>query len=534
MSFNQNIPLWAATSSKKSYPALGRHICVDAVVIGGGISGITAAYLLKKQGLSTCLLEAKEIGSGVTGHTTAKITGQHGLRLDTIIRRNGLKAAKQYAEINSQAIGFIEKLASSLEIDCDFERTFSCIITEDSAYTQDILKETEAAHRLGIEAEYYHHPDFDATKNADVKAAVKFFNQAQFHPLKFLYGVAEAFHDGSGCHIYEGTRAVEIEKGKVNKVVTDSGLAISAKYVVVATHFPFFDKRNLYFTKLFHERSYIVSFTAEDGFTQGMYKTAEDGFSLRRYMMEDGTNLILLAGGYHKTGSEEYMAKNYLDLENTARRLFNVKEFKWKWSAQDYSTPDMLPYGGQISCTMPNVFVMTGYDKWGMTNSAAAAIIISDLISSGDSPYLAAYNPLRPFKSFATLFNYLGQNVATMYKLVSGRLSRLPRKAIIKKGEARLLNMKGTRTGVYRDESGKVHAVEAVCTHMGCQLKFNDAEKTWDCPCHGSRYDIHGKVIEAPTKKNLIRIEKGNLEEPSHTDEKSKGEMRKEKLPKGI
>ena len=513
MANGQNISLWMETASKKSYPKLERHISVDAAVIGGGIAGMTVAHLLKKQGLSTCVLEAREIGGGVTGHTTAKITAQHGLRLDTLIRQNGLNAAKLYAEINSQAIGFIEKLAMSLNIDCGFKRTFSCIVTEDTAKSQEILWETEAAQRLGVEAEYYHRPNFEATRNADIKAAVKFFNQAQFHPLKYLYGIAEAFCDGTGCNIYENTRAVDIEKGRVNKVITEDGLVVSAKYVVVATHFPFFDKRNLYFTKLYPERSYVVSFIAEDGFSEGMYKTAEEGFSLRTHALEDGRKLILLGGGYHRTGSGSYMMKNYLDLEDTAKRLFNVKEFLWRWSAQDYSTPDGLPYAGQIACTMPNVFVMTGFDKWGMTNSTATAIIISDLISSGDSPYLAAYNPLRPLKSFASFFKYLGKNVATMGRLIGGRLSRLPSKAIVKKDEARLINMKGVRTSVYRDEEGKVHVVKAVCSHMGCQLKFNDAEKTWDCPCHGSRYDTEGKVIEAPAKKPLTKIEKGEFSE---------------------
>ncbi|NLK17090.1 MAG: FAD-dependent oxidoreductase [Clostridiales bacterium] len=511
MGNRQNVSLWMETSTKKSYPKLQRHMSVDAAVIGGGLAGITVAYLLKRQGLSTCVLEAREIGGGVTGNTTAKITAQHGLKLDSLIKKNGLKAAKQYAEVNSQAIGFMEKLALSLNIDCDFKRTFSCIITEDVARTQDILKEAEAAQRLGIEAEYYHRPSFEATRNADIKAAVKFFNQAQFHPLKYLYGVAEGFHDGTSCNIYEGTRATDIEKGKVNKVITEEGLVISAKYVVVATHFPFFDKRNLYFTKLYPERSYVMSFIAEEGFSEGMYKTAEEGFSLRTHALEDGRQLILLAGGYHRTGSGCYMMKNYLDLEKTAQRLFTVKESLWKWSAQDYSTPDGLPYAGQIACAMPNVFVMTGFDKWGMTNSTAAAMVISDFISSGYSPYLAAYNPLRPLKSFASFFTYLGKNIATMGRLIGGRLSRLPSKAIVKKGEARLINMKGVRTGVYRDEEGKVHVVKAVCSHMGCQLKFNDAEKTWDCPCHGSRYDLEGKVIEAPTKKALTRIEKGNF-----------------------
>ena len=205
MGNRQNVSLWMETSTKKSYPKLQRHMSVDAAVIGGGLAGITVAYLLKRQGLSTCVLEAREIGGGVTGNTTAKITAQHGLKLDSLIKKNGLKAAKQYAEVNSQAIGFMEKLALSLNIDCDF-RDFLVHNHRGRSRTQDILKEAEAAQRLGIEAEYYHRPSFEATRNADIKAAVKFFNQAQFHPLKYLYGVAEGFHDGTSCNIYEGTR----------------------------------------------------------------------------------------------------------------------------------------------------------------------------------------------------------------------------------------------------------------------------------------------------------------------------------------
>lgn len=501
-----NVPFWTESCEKDNYPTLDNDLNTDVLIIGGGISGLTCAYLLKKQGFKVALIEANEIISGTSSHTTAKITAQHGLRLNNLIKRSGRILTKAYAEANTDAIDLIEKLAKEINTECDFKRTFACVITEQDKYIKAIEKEAESAIELGIKAEFIFKPQFEATKNANIKAAVKFYNQAQFNPVKYLRKLAQVTN-GEDCKIFEQTRAVNIIKGKPNTVITDKNHKITAKKIVIATHFPFYDKKGLYFTRLYTQRSYICSFTAHQSFNEGMFITAENGYSLKSQIFNN-ENLILIAGGSHDTGCGGYHEINYFDLQKKAERLFKVKEFLWQWSAQDYATPDEMPYAGLLSPLMPDVYVMTGYDKWGMTNGTAAAVTVSGLIAKGESCYADVFNPRRFVNAPHTVVNYLKNNIKTVYRLISGRLQKLTKKADIKKGESRLININGIRAGVYRDNEGIMHVIKSTCRHMGCQLKFNDAEKTWDCPCHGSRYDVDGKIIEAPTNKPLESLKK--------------------------
>jgi glycine/D-amino acid oxidase-like deaminating enzyme/nitrite reductase/ring-hydroxylating ferredoxin subunit len=503
-----NVSLWEEYKSRTGYPTLERNIETNVVIIGGGISGATCAYMLKKRGVTCVLLEAVAIAGGVTGNTTAKITSQHDLKLHNLIKRSGQNIAKMYAQANEKAIDFIESVVVENNIECNFKRTFACVVTEREDYIKKLEAEYNAAVKLGINADMQLNPEFTALKNAAIEAGLKYYNQAQFNPMVYVQDLVKLFH-GGGCRVFENTRAVDItkENGGRYKVATDTGFTVTADYVVAATHFPFYDKRGLYFTKLYPETSYICSFTAKEDFGEGMFKTVEeDGYSLRSYT-HNGENIILIAGEYHDTGKGGFTEKNYAALQKKAEALYQVNKFLCKWSAQDYATPDNLPYAGPVCRTMPNVYLMSGYDKWGMTNSTAAAKIISDIITNGESEFAPAYCPQRVFKSFYTLGNYLAKNIKIMATLIGGRLKRLPKRSNIKRSESRLMTINGKRVGIYRDEQGVIHTVQSTCRHMGCQLYFNDAEKTWDCPCHGSRYDIDGRIIEGPATKDLKKYE---------------------------
>jgi glycine/D-amino acid oxidase-like deaminating enzyme/nitrite reductase/ring-hydroxylating ferredoxin subunit len=504
-----NTSLWEEYKSNNSYPRLESDISADVLVIGGGMSGITCAAMLKSRNISTTLIEAKRIINGVSSNTTAKITSQHDIRLNEILNKSGFNKAKMYAQANENAIEYIENTVTRNNIECGFKKTYACVITEREDKIKSLESEYEAAVRLGINAEMMLNPEFNATKNAEIEAALKFFNQAHFNPVPYLDYLAQNFCDNDKYRIYENTRAVDIIKDnhKPYKVITDNGVKISAHTIVIATHFPFFDKRGLYFTKLYPSSSYIYSFTAEDGFNEGMFITAEEGYSLRSYI-HNGENVILIAGENHDTAKGGYFEKHYQDLKKKAEQLFKVNKFMWKWFAQDYATPDKLPYAGILCKSMPNVYVMTGYDKWGMTNSTAAAKIVSDKIAEGRSPCEEAFSPQRIFRSFYYLGNYFYKNFKTVFTLIGGRLKRLPHRSNIKKDESRLMKINGIRVGIYRDNDGVIHTVKSTCRHMGCQLYFNDAEKTWDCPCHGSRYDIDGNIIEGPATKPLHKFSK--------------------------
>lgn len=509
MLYTQNISFWSDNLTKKVYPTLNQDIKTEVLVIGGGISGITVATMLKEKGLKTVLIEANQIISGASANTTAKITAQHRIKLNELIKKCGKELAKQYLSANINAIDIIQKNIKEHNINCDFKRTYSCVITEKKDKIQDLEKEAEATNLLGINATYIDNPQFDATKNANILAALKYYNQAQFNPAKYLNKLAEDFNDNENYFIYENTRAIDITKGKPNIVFTDKKFKILADYVVLATHFPFYDRPGLYFTRLYPQRSYIYSFTAENTFSEGMFITAENGYSLRS-VPYNNENLILIGGGNHDCGKGYFLEKNYKDLQETAKKLFTVKKFLWKWSSQDYSTPDNLPYAGLLTSSFKGIYTMTGYDKWGMTNATAAADIICSLILQKDNPYKDAYSPHRMAKSFYTIGKYLGKNSKTIYRLFKGRIKKLKSNITIKKGEGRLVKLNKNRAGIYKDDKNNNHIIKSVCSHMGCGLTFNDAEKTWDCPCHGSRFDIDGNIIEGPATKPLKKLKKSN------------------------
>lgn len=491
---------WIESTEKTNYQTLDKDIEADAAVIGGGIAGITCAYLLKKQGLKVVLIESNTIIKGTSAHTTAKLTCQHNLIYDSLIKKTGKDNARLYAEANENAIDFIEQIVNEKNIDCNFKRMPAYVITQQDKYVKKIKNETVAALSIGLDAEYI-------TKiplPIDIKAAVKFNNQAQFHPRRYLLSLAGEL-DGGGSFIFEHTKAIDIVKGKINKIITDKNKSITARHIIVATHFPFYDKPGLYFTRLYPERSYILAFKINGRFGEGMFITAEkNGFSLRSQPYGED-EIILLAGETHRAGCGNNFNKHYIDLKDTAKKIFDVKEILYRWSAQDYSTPDGIPYAGRLSPLMPDVYVATGFDKWGMANGTAAAMIISDIIIKGSSVYEEVYNPCRMVNSFSTIIKFLLKNAETVYHFIFNRFKCFSKNYNIKNGEAKLIKYKNKRVGAYKDDEGELHIAKTVCTHLKCRLTFNDAEKTWDCPCHGSRFDIDGNVIECPAILPLIK-----------------------------
>ena len=491
---------WIKSTKKTDYPTLENDIKADAAVIGGGIAGLTCAYLLKKQGLNVVLIESNSIINGTSGHTTAKITSQHSLIYDRLLKKTGRDNTVLYAKANEEAIDFIEQTVKEKNIECNFKRTPSYVITQQDKYINKIKKETVAALLAGLNAEYL-------TKiplPINIKAAVKFNNQAQFHPKRYLLALAKEI-EGDDSFIFEHTKAVNIVRGNVNRIITDKEHCIYAKHIIVATHFPFYDKPGLYFTRLYPERSYIVAFKINSTFGEGMYITAEDnGFSLRSQNFGKD-EIVLLAGESHRAGCGTNFNSHYTALINKAEKLFEVKEILYRWSAQDYATPDGVPYAGRLSPIMPDVYVATGFDKWGMSNGTAAAMIISDIIIKGGSVYEDVYNPCRMVNSFSTVFKFIIKNAITFFELIFKRFRFLSKTENIKNGEAKIIKYKNNKVGAYRDGEGNLHMVKTVCTHLKCRLNFNDAEKTWDCPCHGSRFDIDGNIIECPATLPLLK-----------------------------
>lgn len=483
---------WMDSTPQPEYPVLNEDIKVDIAIIGGGFVGISTAYMLCKHGLKVAILEADHILQGTTGHTTAKVTSQHGLIYNKIKSQMSEEFAKQYADANESAIHMIETTARENNIECDYVLQSAYDYTLEDGYVDKISDEVKAASALGIKATYLE----EIPLPFPVKAAVRFDNQAQFHPRKFLLPLAEKI-TGNGSQIFEQSRIVNIEEDGSYILITKEGKRVTAEKVIIASHYPCYNKHGLYFTRIYSERSYIVAIKAKESYPGGMYINAEEpGRSLRNQMSDHG-ELILVGGDHHKTGQGEDTVKHYEALVDFANETFTVEDIPYRWSTQDCMTLDDLPYVGHFTSDTPNMYVATGFGKWGMTNSMASAMILSDLIIKGESPWQDVYSPSRK-TVIASAKNFVVESLNVAEQLLNGKLNPLPKDVDIKPGEGKVIKANGQRTGAYRDEKGIMHLVNTTCTHMGCELNWNSAERSWDCPCHGSRFSYDGEVIEGP------------------------------------
>ncbi|XVH33511.1 FAD-dependent oxidoreductase (plasmid) [Haloferacaceae archaeon DSL9] len=490
--------LWLATTPATDYAALEDGLDVDVAVVGGGITGLTAAIHLKEAGKSVAVIEADRIVEGVTGHTTAKITSQHGLAYDALLSKFGVEKARQYADAQEAAIDEIERRVERDDIDCDFQRTDAYTYAESRSDIERIDKEVRAARRLGLPASYV-----DSTPLPfDVEGAVRFENQAQFHPRKYLLSIAERVV-GDGSFVFEATRALDIDPGSPCRVDTARGEVV-ARDVIVATHFPFFDRAG-YFARMHPHRAYLLAVSTAGEPPEGMhYSTASPPDTIRTYSTGD-EELVLVGGQSHKPGLDgPPTSERYRRCEAFAREKFDVESIEYRWSTMDYSPVDRVPFIGRIGPLAKHVYVGTGFKGWGMTNGTAAGMILSDLIVEGSNQWADVFSPLR-FTPKASAKSFVEENAKVGGSFVVDRIrsATSDEAAALRKGEARVARRDGRPVGIYRDEEGTVHAVSATCPHMGCLVRWNDAERTWDCPCHGSRFAYDGNVISGPALEGL-------------------------------
>ncbi len=488
---------WMASTAKTNYQALEEDMKVDVAIVGGGITGITSAYLLKREGVSVAVIEADKILQGTTGHTTAKITSQHSLIYNRIKNYMGEERARQYAEANEAAISTISGLIKHEGIDCDFQWEPAYTFTLTDSYIQKVADEASTAAALGLKASYAE----SIPLPFKVKGAVRFDDQARFHPRKYLLALAEKI-EGGGSYIFEHTRVVDINEGNPCTVVTKQGKKVTAGNVIIASHFPCFDGMGFYFARMYPERSYALAVKVKEKFPGGMYITAEDPAKSVRSQEHGNEELLIIAGEHHKTAHGTDLYKHYENLLEFAKKNYNVQELLYRWSTQDYTTLDKVPYVGRLTSKTPNIYVATGFRKWGMTNSTAAATIIRDLIVKGESPWAEVYDPSR-FVPNPSITSFIAINADVAANLIAGKVKPVPNDINIEKGEAKAVEIEGVKMGVYRDGNGQLHTVDTTCTHLGCELKWNDAEKSWDCPCHGSRFTYEGEIIEGPAINEL-------------------------------
>lgn len=485
---------WMASTPTTDYPTLHQDIKVDVAIVGGGMSGITCAYLLCKEGVKVAIIEADRILQGTTGHTTAKVTSQHGLIYKKIKSKYNQEFAQQYANANEAAIRLIEKISKEHNIDCDFTPQSNYVFALTDQYAQDIKDEVNTASSLGLKASFVDKIPF----NFEIKGAVRFDDQAQFHPRKYLLALAKEI-TAMGGQIYEQTRATGLEEGKPYTINTRQGNKVAADKVIIASHYPFYNKHGFYFARIYPERSYALGVKVKEKYPGGMYISAEDPSKSLRYQNTENGELIIIGGEHHKAGqSNEEEILHYENLVHFAHETFTVEDIPYRWSTQDCMTMDDVPFIGQFAQNTPNLYVATGYRKWGMTNSTVSGMLLRDLIVHGNSPYEQVYNPSR-HAVMASVKKFTKENLKVAMELLKGKLAPLPTETDnIKTGEAKVISANGHRTGAYRDEQGSLHLVNTTCPHMGCEVNWNSAEKTWDCPCHGSRFTYEGEIVEGP------------------------------------
>jgi glycine/D-amino acid oxidase-like deaminating enzyme/nitrite reductase/ring-hydroxylating ferredoxin subunit len=469
---------------------------VDVAVIGGGITGLTAAVLLRDQGARVAVIDRHRIATGTTGNTTAKVTSLHALIYAHLVDTYGEEHARLYGEANQAALELVASLVRRLSIDCDFYRLPAYTFATSEESLADVTREVEVATHLGLPA------GFVASVPLPVAArgAVRFDNQAIFHPRKYCLALAEHIN-GDGSYIFEETTALSVDDDPC-MVRTNHG-AVEADQVIVATLLPFM-QAGLFYARTYPSRSYALAASIEGDAPAGMFLGIDaPGRSVRPYPGA-GSGTVIIEGEQHKTGQVTDTEQFYAALKDWAREHFAVRSIEYQWSAQDYMTGDRVPYVGRIMAGHDRIWTATGFNKWGMSNGTAAAIMLADALGGRDNPWLRLYDDTAS-KLRASAPTLIKENLDVASHLVGDRLKavRVPDARDLSFGQAELVSLDGETVAGYRDDDGSLHAVSPACTHMGCLLHWNDAERTWDCPCHGSRFTYDGAVIEGPATANL-------------------------------
>ncbi|WP_100405801.1 FAD-dependent oxidoreductase [Bacillus solitudinis] len=497
---------WLTSTTLPTFPALQQDLDVDVLIVGAGITGITTAYLLKDSGLRIAIVEATSIANGTTGHTTAKITAQHGVIYDELLQHFGREKTSQYYQATDEAIQLIRNIVKEENIQCELINEDHYLYTTNNRGLTKLKKEQKAYEEVGIPSEWVEEVPFEM----DIKAAIKMPNQSQFHPLRYIAHLVQELTN-KNIQIYEHTVSTDIDAGDIQTVSTRNGAKVRTKYVVSASHFPFHDLPGLYFSRMYADRSYIVAVKTEK-FPGGMYINADQPSRSLRYTMVDGEKLVLISGEEHKTGQGMDTLNHYEALEDFGRELFGEIDVRYHWSAQDLVTLDKIPYIGELSKSHKNTFVATGFRKWGMTNSTVAARLISDKILGQVNPYEELFSPSR-FIADPSIKQFISYNADVTKHLLRGKFEngdRLPEE--LENDEGGVVTVDGKRAGAYKDPKGKLHIVDTTCTHMGCEVSWNHGERTWDCPCHGSRFSYDGEVIEGPAQKSLTPLQEKSTE----------------------
>lgn len=503
----------------------------DVCIIGCGIAGLSTAYYLAKNGLKVILVDKSGIGEKASGHTTAKITFGHGLIYDYLINSFGIEFAYKYLKSNKKAISNIKNIIDLENIDCDFEFKHNYIYTQNQDNLYKINNEVKAINTLlNFNNNYiqqnksnFSHNNINTfereNKNSytqfvtscelpfKIAGAIKLEKQAQFHPRKYMDGLANSIIKNRGL-IFTKSVATDVRKINDKYETYVNNYKIQSKYIVIASHYPFINFPGFYFTKMYQSTSYAMGIETDKKIPDEMYINDEEPILSFRNAVYNNKKILIIGGGNHKTGyspdSEPFFGYNYLDKQRL--KYFPDSKILYKWNTRDCITLDKIPYIGAFSSFMPNVYIATGFNKWGMTTSNVAANIISNSILNKNNEFSNVFNSTRfnLIKNKQEVKNMASQTIKSFItskiKIPTEDLSK------IQNNNGAIIKIDGISVGIFKDEFGKIYSVNPTCTHLGCLLTWNNVDKTWDCPCHGSRFDYTGKNLYDPAFKDLEKI----------------------------
>ncbi len=488
------LSLWLDTTSRTGYPKLEKDLGdFDSVIIGGGIAGIMTAAKLKEAGQRVALIDLKRILEGVTGNTTAKVTSQHGLIYARLIRHFGEATAKMYGEANQAALEHIASGIKRKKIDCNYKRAAAYIYAQDAEGYEKVKEEVWAARSIGLPASLTNEIELPLK----IKGALKFDQQAYFHPRKYLLALAKEI-PGAGSFIFENTRALGAEEDRKGiRVKTNRGI-ISARHCLITSHHPI-NSEAAYYSKMHYYRSYALAALLEEKVPSDMYISYGGDFNYRSFRphSEGKKTYLILGGERHPSGEDIRSRERYQKLEEDLRQMFKVKEVVYRWSAQDNFPFDGIPLIGRYQKDSRRFWVATGFQGWGMTTGVVAGMLLTDLLQGRSNPWEGLFYPHRP-SSFSETRDSFSFDKTVVKNLISHRIKKSLGKTTT---QGQVIDWKGKKVALYHEE--RKQPLSASCTHKGCIVNWNDAEKTWDCPCHGSRFNVQGEVIQGPATRDL-------------------------------
>lgn len=493
--------IWLDLSPGKRFKSLSESIETDILIIGGGLTGISTAHELCKSDLNITLIDSDQIGYGTSGRNTGKLTPQCGLVYAKIKHYYGVEKTKTLYEANLKALDRITQNIQNYHIDCDFSSMPSFIFSSRHERIKDFEEEYRAYEAIGIDGDLSKTTDLPI----DTAIAISQTNAGVFNPKKYIDGLVPILLQNH-VSIYEHSPVTNIEKSPTcwNVFVRDAFI-IKAKQVIFCSHYPFYDHYSLYFTRLRPEKSYIVAGKYNKLFPHATFIDEDNPVrSLCPYRTQDET-WLLIGGENHKVGQSD---ENHLNaLKHYGKENFGLEDYSYSWSAQGYVTPDHVPYIGYLSEHDKELYVATGFNKWGNLNSTIAAHVISDLILNTSSSDAGIYDPSRKRGYFTS--SYISDNANTLYEWIKSKLAGSSDSLPEENDSATIIKLDGQKYGAYKDDQGQLHIVDITCPHVGAELNWNAIERTWDCPCHGSRFSYDGDIVEGPATHKLRKYSEG-------------------------